>query len=493
MAITPHVLPHRELAPAGRPVLGGVRAGLAAVRGSVPERIWALSDEEVCDSLTSLADLATATSALLVTVLAEARQRSLGSSQGWDLLDWARAHAPMLPTRTLLDAHAVASAVGDLRLEAVVEAVRAGARPDDPGEDGAAVGGSCIDGSGTDGSGADATSRDREEGEAACWGSDAVLPVGKAAQLVRFNTGVRGLADPAQLEGATRLLLQDSCGPHGLSEKDVGIAVRRTADLLRPDRLVEHEADVRRAHQSLVKSKGPCGLSRYTLLLDEEAAAVVDAAVDVLAKPKPDADTGEHDPRTPAARRADALVDLVRRAVSAPDGQPKQPKTMLTVTVPLEVLQRRCRGAGVLPDGSHVTVDTVRRLACDAHVVPAVLGSHGEVLEQGQAVRLFTRPQLRHLWQRDKRCTFPGCSKPPAWADGHHLIHWADDGPSDVDNAALLCRAHHTVVHRERLGGRVEAGPHGPRVVWDLRPDSYDAHLEEFRAGRKSDGTPPRP
>ncbi|GAB3444463.1 hypothetical protein GCM10027517_24160 [Phycicoccus ginsengisoli] len=485
MAISPHALPDRKLAApgsSGRPVLGGVQAGLAAVRGSAPERIWALTDDEVGESMSALADLATATSALLVSVLAEARQRSLGSGEGWDLLDWARAHAPMLPARTLLDAHAVAGAVGDLRLEAVVDAVRAGARPPCEVE-------------------ADAAETDEVEadegapgdGDGGRSGADAVLPVGKAAQLVRFNTGVRGLADPAQLEGATDQLLASSCGPRGLSEKDVGCAVRRTADLLRPDRLVEHDADVRRAHQSWVKSKGPCGLSRYTLLLDEEAAAIVDAAVDVLAKPKPDADTGEHDPRTPAARRADALVDLVRRAVAAPDGQPKQPKTMLTVTVPLAVLRGECRGAGILPDGSHLTAATVRRLACDAHIVPAVLGSRGEVLDQGQAVRLLTRPQLRHLWQRDKRCTFPGCSKPPAWTDGHHLVHWADDGPTDVGNSALLCRAHHTVVHRERYGGRVVDGPEGPRVVWDLRADSYDAHLEAFRAARRADGSPPRP
>src|SRR6476661_550796 len=132
MAISPHALPDRKLAApgsSGRPALGGVQAGLAAVRGSAPERIWALTDDEVGESMSALADLATATSALLVSVLAEARQRSLGSGEGWDLLDWARAHAPMLPARTLLDAHAVAGAVGDLRLEAVVDAVRAGARP----------------------------------------------------------------------------------------------------------------------------------------------------------------------------------------------------------------------------------------------------------------------------------------------------------------------------------------------------------------------------
>lgn len=471
MAITPHDVPHRDPAPLGRPVLGGVRAGLAAVRGSAPERIWALTDDEVAESLRVLADLVTASSAVLVAVLTEARQRSLGAGDGWGPVDWARAQAPMLPTRMLLDAQAVAAVAGDGRLEAVLDGVRQGARPEGTDEEGVL---------------------DAARGETSPEPAESVLPVGKAAQLVRFNTAVRGMADPLELERATQTLLESSTGPRGLSEKDLGAAVRRTGDLLRPDRLVEHEADVRRAHRSLVKSTGPCGLARYTLLLDEEGAAIVDAAVDALARPRPDADTGEHDPRTPAARRADALVDLVGRAVAAPDGQPRQPKTMLTVTVPLDVLQARCRGAGVLPDGSHLTAATVRRLACDAHVVPSVLGSRGEILDQGQAVRLFTRPQIRHLWQRDRHCTFPGCSKPPGWADAHHLVHWADDGPSDVGNAALLCRAHHTVVHRERYGGRVVVGPDGPRVQWDLTPDSYDTVLAQFRAQRARVGSPPR-
>jgi hypothetical protein len=244
--------------------------------------------------------------------------------------------------------------------------------------------------------------------------------------------------------------------------------------VLRPDRLVEHDADLRRAHRSLVKTPGPLGLSRYTLVLDEEGAAIVDAAVDALARPRPDADTGEHDQRTPAARRADALLDLVSRAVSAPAGVPRQAKTSLVVTIGLDVLTGRRRGTGITPAGDVLTPDTARRLACDAERVPAVLGGHGELLDQGRATRLFTRGQVRHLWLRDRGCTFPGCSKPPAWTDAHHLVHWVDGGRSDTSNAALLCRAHHTVVHRHRYAGKVVDGDTGPRVEWDLVTDSYD-------------------
>jgi hypothetical protein len=324
--------------------------------------------------------------------------------------------------------------------------------------------------------------------------SDA-LPVEKAAQIVRFHRSVRGMADPDELETGTAILLDSARGHDGLSEKQLATALRHAADVMRPDRLVEHDAEVRRAHRSMVKSQGPMGLSRYTMMLDEEGAAILDAAVDVLAKPKRDQDTGEHDPRTPAARRADALLDLVTRAVGAPDGVPRQAKTSLVVTVGLDVLQGRCRGSGLTMTGDLLTVETVRRLACDAQVIPMVLGSRGEVLDQGMAERLFNRAQIRHLWMRDRHCTFPGCSKPASWTDAHHLIHWADDGPTDVWNAALLCRSHHTVVHTNRLAGEVVDAPRGPFVRWDLTPGSYETRLAAWRAERMSSRgcAPPRP
>ena len=196
---------------------------------------------------------------------------------------------------------------------------------------------------------------------------------------------------------------------------------------------------------------------------------------------------GERDPRPPAARRADALLDLVLRAVGAPVGVPRQAKSMLVLTIGLETLEGRCRGAGLTSFGEVLTADTVRRLACDAQVVPVVLGTRGEVLDQGEAIRLFNRAQLRHLWMRDRHCTFPGCRKPAAWTDAHHLLHWTHGGPTDIWNAALLCRAHHTVVHNHRYAGRVTVGASGPFVEWDLTAGSYDVMLAAHRSRAPGD------
>uniref|UniRef100_UPI0038B2DC01 HNH endonuclease signature motif containing protein n=1 Tax=Nakamurella leprariae TaxID=2803911 RepID=UPI0038B2DC01 len=51
------------------------------------------------------------------------------------------------------------------------------------------------------------------------------------------------------------------------------------------------------------------------------------------------------------------------------------------------------------------------------------------------------------LGHRDRGCAFPGCDRPPGWCDAHHVQHWADGGPTNLDNTVLYCRHHHTVIH----------------------------------------------
>ncbi|MFL6166587.1 MAG: HNH endonuclease signature motif containing protein [Ornithinibacter sp.] len=132
-------------------------------------------------------------------------------------------------------------------------------------------------------------------------------------------------------------------------------------------------------------------------------------------------------------------------------------------------------------------------MACDAALVPHVLGSAGEDLDLGRVVRLFTRAQRRRLWRRDRCCTFPGCAAPGSWTRAHHVLHWADGGLSDVDNAALLCQRHHTVVHTRRLWASVRARPDelGRYVVWDLSVGSYDRKLDQLRRDRAGQDPPP--
>jgi hypothetical protein len=99
---------------------------------------------------------------------------------------------------------------------------------------------------------------------------------------------------------------------------------------------------------------------------------------------------------------------------------------------------------------------------------------------------LFTSAQLRALWLRDGTCTFPDCTVPATWCDGHHLWHWADGGPTDLANAALLCGRHHTIAHRKGYHAEIRDG----RVEWDLTPGGYDHWLSQHRAAAAF-GRPP--
>ncbi|MFL6128336.1 MAG: DUF222 domain-containing protein [Mycobacteriales bacterium] len=181
--------------------------------------------------------------------------------------------------------------------------------------------------------------------------------------------------------------------------------------------------------------------------LDAEGTAVVHATLDPLAAPRPAAADGP-DARPPGRRRAEALVEVCRRALRAGTlpgsaGEPAQ----IVVTVPLRTLVDGV-GVATLDGGSPVSATTARRLACDARVVPAVLGGRGEVLDVGRGRRLFTGAVRRALAVRDRGCAFPGCDRPHAWCEAHHIRPWASGGRTSLDNGVLLCRHHHRLVER---------------------------------------------
>ena len=203
----------------------------------------------------------------------------------------------------------------------------------------------------------------------------------------------------------------------------------------------------------------PDGSSRPDGYLDKEATAFLHTALDPLAKPRPAAD-GERDPRSHPQRMGDALVELVELALRSGDlpaqaGQPVQ----LVVAINLDDLQGRLEhtGAGTLDSGLPLSAEATRRLACDCQVIPAVLGSHGEPLDMGRAMRDASPAIRRALDIRDGGCAFPGCDRPPKWCVVHHIWHWEDGGPTSCANCVLLCGHHHRVVHHHGWDVRIEA------------------------------------
>ncbi|MET9022868.1 DUF222 domain-containing protein [Actinopolymorpha sp. NPDC004070] len=110
--------------------------------------------------------------------------------------------------------------------------------------------------------------------------------------------------------------------------------------------------------------------------------------------------------------------------------------------------------------GQPLSVATIRRMACDANIIPVVLGGNGEVLDVGMADRFFTEAQRRALAVRDgSHCHFPECQVPERRCIAHHMNPWDDFGPTDLDNGVLLCKTHHTFVHHK--GWIVRMGAHG--------------------------------
>jgi hypothetical protein len=119
------------------------------------------------------------------------------------------------------------------------------------------------------------------------------------------------------------------------------------------------------------------------------------------------------------------------------------------------------RGAGPKPSEPS---EAQGRLRAAMAVLPPVLGgAPSQPLDVGRASRVIQPTQRSALAVRDGGRVFPGCDRPLAWCEAHHLLHWLDGGSTDLANLAMLCRAHHRAVSREVRGHR--AGfPHGART-----------------------------
>ena len=215
---------------------------------------------------------------------------------------------------------------------------------------------------------------------------------------------------------------------------------------------LEREERRARRQRGLTLSPPAGGLVRVHGHLTVEDATVVSAALDPLSCPGTDADS-----RSPAQLRADALVEICRLAMRTgelPNSGGEHPQ--LAVTVAYDPLTRAL-GAGRLDGGDRLSPAAVRRLACDAQVLPVVLGGAGQVLDAGRARRLATGPLRRALVVRDRGCSFPDCDRPPRWCDGHHIRSWTAGGPTTLSNLVLLCRRHHRLIHEGDWTVRIAA------------------------------------
>ncbi len=281
-----------------------------------------------------------------------------------------------------------------------------------------------------------------------------------------IERAVEELPGDADLRGrAVQVLLDEA---KGLDATELRKITRRLLSIVDPT------GDERRDEKALDREERAAHLGRFLKLTDDQAggawikgrclaedAALVKAILIPLAAPEPAAgpvcDPGTcvipgcghdgRDLRDHGARMLDALTELCRRAQTAevlPDCHGASPR--VTVTMDFEDLRKQS-GFGVTETGEDLSAAAVRRLCCDAEIIPAVLGSKSEVLDVGRLQRLVTAAIWKALVARDKHCRFPNCSRPPMMCHAHHIRHWIDGGETSLTNMILLCGHHHRLIH----------------------------------------------
>lgn len=396
--------------------LAGVAQMVQTLAGAFP--MENLPERSVGEAVGMAQALAQAAESLVVMATREAVTRGLPSDSGHSVADWITTWAPDTLRQEALATARVAEGMADERLEALSAKV------------------------------ADGTAR-----------------VTHANMVERFVQEMTPIADAESLAAMTTLLTDHI---DQLTTRELGVAIKKAkVSLKKPDD--DDEAAEKEASRRLFRRLGTvAGLSEWQLLLDDEGEALLEAALDPLTAPRPSGD--EHgadqlDPRTASQRRADALVEILTRAGCTDDADaPTSGAGQILVTTSLDALAGKVPGGGTDERGHHLSAGAIRRLACDANLYPVVLGGPSEPLDVGRVKRLFTPGQRKAIYLRDRHCSFPGCTVPPAWCQIHHVLHWVFGGDTDLLNAAALCQRHHTIVHKFGYTARVtETG-----VTWHI-------------------------
>jgi hypothetical protein len=126
-------------------------------------------------------------------------------------------------------------------------------------------------------------------------------------------------------------------------------------------------------------------------------------------------------------------------------------------------------GTGTFAFTGPVTAATIRKIACDADIIPILLGSEGRVLDIGRTTRIFPPHIRKAITARDQGCAFPNCTIPAPWCEAHHITYWSHGGPTSTENGTLLCSHHHHLIHKEQWTIQTRNG-----IPWFIPPPHLD-------------------
>ena len=176
----------------------------------------------------------------------------------------------------------------------------------------------------------------------------------------------------------------------------------------------------------------------------------------------PDPESGVYEPFE--ARCADALHQLASQALG---GDRDHDRATVVVHTDLATLLTGI-GTASIDQGPALAPDTLRRLACDARIQLALTDPEAGVVGVGRTTRTIPPWLARLVRLRDRGCRFESCRR-TRWVQVHHIIHWADGGPTNLDNLITLCGFHHRYVHEH--GWTIQGHP-ADHITWH-RPDGH--------------------
>jgi len=260
-----------------------------------------------------------------------------------------------------------------------------------------------------------------------------VALVATGAQLERLCRGYRtALSADRELEPEERSVRQRLL-PGGMVKLELVLSPDEADLLLRSiDRAREVHAEAAKEREA-----GPAGVSAEARERDAEPAGV-------------SAETSWPSRADGAVKLAEAF--LAGHRVTGAGGE----RFQVMVHLDQDVLGPDGSFAGTLEDGTNLSAEALRRVACDCGLV--ALGHGGERLDIGRRTRSIPPAIRRALMLRDRGCAFPGCTH-TRFLHGHHVRHWLHGGETSVGNLILVCTAHHRMVHEG--GWRVTAGEDG--------------------------------
>ena len=156
------------------------------------------------------------------------------------------------------------------------------------------------------------------------------------------------------------------------------------------------------------------------------------------------------DPDLPQAVRAGVAFEQIIEAIAAhwiPTAGGVGATVVVTMTYQQLIDQLDAAGVATLDSGSRISASQARRLACQAGIIPVVLGTRSVVLDAGQRCRFHTESMRIALGLRDRGCTAEDCDLPASMCHAHHDVPFSKGGATSVENGRLLCGHHHRRIH----------------------------------------------